>query len=168
MESISAIMSRRSIRIFSDKPVEPHYADLLLRAAMQAPSAKNKQPWQFYVIRNRQMLNHLCEVHPYGKMLAEASFAIVVCGDKKIEALESYLLQNCSAATQNILLAAHSYGLGSVWLGIHPREDRIDAIREVLKMPEEIFPVSMIAIGYPGEVKLPDDRYLPERVHYVD
>lgn len=168
MESIQAIMSRRSIRKFSEKPVEQHYAELLVRAGMQAPSAKNKQPWQFYIIRNREMLNYLCDVHPYGKMLAEASFAIVVCGDKKIEELESYLLQNCSAATQNILLAAHSYGLGSVWLGIHPREDRLTAIREMLKMPEHIFPISMIAIGYPGEDKIPEDRFIPERVNYID
>jgi nitroreductase len=101
-------------------------------------------------------------------MLAEASFAIVVCGDKKIEEVESYLLQNCSAATQNILLAAHSYGLGATWLGIHPREDRINAIKEVLNMSEDIFPVSMIAVGYPGEEKLPEDRFLQDRIKYID
>jgi nitroreductase len=165
METLKAIFTRRSIRKYSGGPVTDEQLEVLLRAAMHAPSARNKQPWHFVVITDKDILYKLGGTHPYGKMLMDAGAAIVTCGDKTIEEMDSYLLQNCSAATQNMLLAAHDLGLGAVWLGLHPREDRLAAVKEMLNLPENILPVSMISIGAPDESKERDDRYLVERVH---
>ena len=139
--------------------------EILLRAAMQAPSARNRQPWHFIVIKDAKVLRQLAIAHPYGKMLAEAGAAFVICGDRNLEPMESYLLQNCSAATQNLLLAAHDLGLGAVWLGLHPRQERINAIRSILKFPDHILPVSLISLGYPDEKKDEQDRYRVDRIH---
>lgn len=165
METLKAIFTRRSIRKYSGNRVTDEQLEVLLRAAMQAPSARNKQPWHFIVINDKKVLNEIAENHPYGKMLQEAGAAIVVCGDRTIEEMDSYLLQNCSAATQNLLLAAHDLGLGAVWLGIHPREDRIHSLVSILNLPGHILPVSMISLGSPDEVKEDQDRYLVGRIH---
>ena len=162
---MNLIRKRRSIRKYSGGQVSDKQLEVLLRAAMLAPSARNKQPWHFIVLKDRKILDHIAEAHPFGKMLTEAGAAIVICGDRTIEEMDSYLLQNCSAATQNMLLAAHDLGLGAVWLGLHPREDRIDAIRDILKFPGHILPVSMISIGQPDEIKEDPDRYLADRIH---
>jgi nitroreductase len=166
METLKAILSRRSIRKYFDRPVTDEMIRLLLKAGMYAPSARNKQPWHFIVVRDRKMLDRLAVAHPYGGMLLEAPLAVVVCGDRTIERMDSYLVVNCSAATQNILLAAYDMGLGSVWLGIYPREDRIRTLARILNIPEDILPVSLIAIGYPAEEKGDPERFLPERIHY--
>lgn len=165
METLKAIFTRRSIRKYSGEPIADEYLEIMLRAAMQAPSARNTQPWHFIVIKDRKLLDKLAMAHPYGKMLREASTAIVVCGDKTLEKMDSYLLQNCSAATQNILLAAHDLGLGAVWLGVHPREKRMKAIGDLLNIPEHILPVSLISIGYPDEESQKADRFLLDRIH---
>ena len=165
METLKAIFTRRSIRKYSGNEVTDEQLELLLRSAMQAPSARNKQPWHFIVIKDRGMLKELATAHPYGEMLQQAGAAIVICGDRTIEETESYLLQNCSAATQNLLLAAHDLGLGAVWLGLHPREDRISSLKAILKFPDHILPVSMISLGQPNEVREDQDRYLVDRIH---
>ena len=165
METLKAIFSRRSIRKYSGQAIPYDYIEMILKAAMQAPSARNRQPWQFIVVTDRAILEKLSSAHPYGKMLKEASAAIVVCGDKELEQMESYLLQNCSAATQNLLLAAHDLGLGAVWLGVHPREKRIEALKQILVIPDHIIPVSMISLGYPDEEKTETDRFMADRVH---
>jgi nitroreductase len=164
MDTLKAIFSRRSFRKYSGKEVSDADLDTILKAAMYAPSARNKQPWHFVVIRKREILDSLGTAHPYGKMLTEVNAAILVCGDLNLEESESYLLQDCSAATQNILLAAHELGLGSVWMGIQPRMDRISAVRALIRLPGHIYPVSLIAIGYPDEEKEQPERYLAERV----
>ena len=165
METLKAIFTRRSIRKYSGTSITDEQLEVLLRAAMHAPSAKNKQPWHFIVIKDKKTLKAISEAHPYGKMLTEAGAAIVICGDRTIEELDGYLIQNCSAATQNMLLAAHDMGLGAVWLGLQPREDRVAVIKSLLKFPDHILPVSMIALGIPGEVREDQDRFLLERIH---
>ncbi|MGD0709648.1 MAG: nitroreductase family protein [Bacteroidales bacterium] len=166
MDTFDAIYSRRSIRKYESKAVEPEKIQKLLTAAMYAPSARNTQSWQYIVITERSVLKTIMDVHPYAQMLAEAPLAIIVCGDKTMEPNEGYLNTNCSAATQNILLAAQASGLGSVWLGVYPRQERMKGIAGLFMLPEHIIPISLIALGYPAEKKMDPGRYMPERVHY--
>lgn len=166
MELWDAILTRRSIRKFKSNAIPEELIEKILRAGMQAPSARNKQPWHFVVVRDREMLNKISDVHPYAYMLKEAPVGIVICGDSNIETTIDYIVQDCSAATQNMLLAAHDFGLGAVWLGIYPREQRVNALRELLDIPQNIIPISMIAVGYPDEEKSYEDRFKPERIHY--
>ncbi|MGB9604105.1 MAG: nitroreductase family protein [Verrucomicrobiia bacterium] len=167
-KNLDFIFGRRSIRVFLPGEVTDEQVKILLEAAMAAPSAVAKDPWRFVVIRNRGTLRRIADVLPNGKMLADAAVGIVVCGD--IEAAHdrqlSYLLQDCSAAIENLLLAAHILGLGACWLGVHPRENRIKAIKQILGLPEQVIPVSAIAIGKPGEIKEPRTRYSADKVHY--
>lgn len=166
MELWEAIITRRSIRKFKSTPIPSELIEKLLRAGMQAPSARNKQPWHFVIVTERDLLDKISVVHPYAYMLKEAPLGILICGDKNLEITVEYIVQDCSAATQNMLLAAHDFGLGAVWLGIYPREPRIKALRKLLNLPENIIPISMIAVGYPDEIKSPEDRFKPDRVHY--
>ncbi len=160
---IHTILSRRSIRSYTPQPVSKQHIQTLLEAAMAAPSASNLKPWHFVVVVDRQMLNNLAELHPFGKMLFEAPLCIAVCGDRAIS--ERYWVQDCSAATENLLLAAVALGLGAVWLGAYPKEERITAIRTVLGIPDAIVPLNLISIGHPAEKKEPRTQYDEERVH---
>ncbi len=165
MDALQVIMARRSIRSYSNVPVSDEAVETLLRAAMHAPSAGNQQPWHFVVIRDRATMERIMAVHPYAKMLAEAPVAILVCGDENIEDFKGYWVLDCSAATENILLAATAMGLGSVWLGIYPRHERVDEIRKIVGLPHNITPLALVPIGYPNESKPSHDRYDAERVH---
>ena len=161
------IFERRSIRKYKQGlTIDSKTINFLLDAAMSAPTARNRQPWQFVVISRKELLAELAQVHPYGKMLADASLAILVCGDLRLDEMESYLVQAGSAATQNLLLAAHSVGLGAVWLGVHPRKERTEDIRRLFKLPSEIIPISLISIGYPDEEKPRNQNFRTDRVHY--
>jgi nitroreductase len=166
MDVIQALMGRRSIRRYTQEPVPDETVKKLLQAAMNAPSAGNGQPWQFIVIRQREILDAVPSIHPYSQMLREATLAIAVCGDLSLEIYKGFWVQDCSAATQNILIAAHGLGLGAVWLGFYPLEDRIAGLRRLLSLPEKIVPLSMVSTGWPAERKAPAMRYQPERVHY--
>ena len=166
MDALDMLLSRRSIRKYGDKNVEEHKLQAMLRAAMAAPSAGNQQPWQFVVIRDRHTLDRVCEFHPYAQMCHEAALAILVCGDTGLERHEGFWVQDCSAATQNLLLAAHAQGLGAVWVGVHPREEREQALRALFQLPDGVIPFCLVAVGYPGEAKLPADRYQSTRVHH--
>ncbi len=166
MEILEGIITRRSIRKYTDKKISDDQVQMLLKAGMYAPSARNQQPWHFLVITDRKVLNQLSEIHPYAKMLTEAQLAIVVCGDETLELSTGYWVVDCSVATQNILLAAHGMGLGAVWLGLHPREERKQAIRDFFKLPDHIQPLSIISVGYPNEIKEMPDRFKTERIHY--
>jgi nitroreductase len=135
----------------------------LLEAAMAAPSASNLKPWHFVILTDRQTLNDLAESHPHGKMLTEATLCIAVCGDMTIS--ERYWVQDCSAATENLLLAAAALGLGAVWLGVYPREERVAVVREVLGIPQAVVPLNLISIGYPAESKKPRTQFDDTRVH---
>jgi nitroreductase len=165
MEAYEAILTRRSIRAYTDQPIPDELIRKLLVAAVSAPSAGNGQPWQFVVITERAVLDALAELLPFGKMLHQAPLALAVCGDAKGAAREGYWVQDCSAATENLLLAAHALGLGGVWLGVYPREDRAAGVRKILNIPEQITPLCVISLGYPAEPSASVDRYREERVH---
>ena len=164
---IDNIMTRTSIRAYQDKPVEDEKVQQLLKAGMAAPTAVNKQPWCFIVVKKRELLQQLADSLPYAKMLTQAPLAIVVCGDlTKALPEEGYWTQDTSAATENILLAAHGLGLGAVWTGVYPRRDRVKAVTEILRLPGNIIPLNVIPVGYPAESPVPKDKWKPENVHY--
>jgi nitroreductase len=160
------IFKRRSIRKYKDMEVEEEKIEKLLKAAAAAPSAGNEQPWHFVVIRDRDKLNHLAEVHPYAKMLKDAPLAVAVCGDLNKQRHEGFWVQDCAAATQNILLEAVALDLGAVWIGAYPNEKREKVVSKTLGVPENIKTVSLISIGYPAEEKGETDRLSDEIVHY--
>ena len=166
METYHAILTRRSIRKFTDTPIEANILQRLLKAGMYAPSARNTQSWHFILITEREILDKIPDAHPYANMCLEANAVIVVCGDLDIEPSPEYNAINCSAATENILLAAHELGIGTVWLGVYPKPDRVEGATKLLGLPSKIVPISMIALGYPDEVKETPDRFLKERIHY--
>ena len=166
MKALEAIYTRRSIRKFTSKPVSNDLIQTVLEAGMFAPSARNQQPWHFIVITNKTLKDRLMKAHPYASMLSEAPSAILVCGDTDLELSSGYWPIDCSAATQNILLAAHASGLGAVWLGVQPRQERKDAIRDIFKLPANIQPFALIALGYPDEKKKTPERWKPERVYF--
>lgn len=168
METISAILNRRSIRKYLKKDIPEELIEQLLMAAMYAPTARNTQAWQFVVVTEKNLIEELSVRHPYAKMLKYAPLAILVCGDKLFEENETNLAINCAAASQNILLAATSLGLGSVWLGVFPKTDRMQPITELLKLPQHIIPVSLISIGWPDEEKPMPERFFKEKIHYND
>ena len=163
-ELIQTIFTRRSIRKYTAKQVGKQDIETMLQAAMAAPSASNRKPWHFVVVTDRRKLNNLAGVHPYGKMLFDAPLCIAVCGDTTISPRS--WVQDCSAATENLLLAATALGLGTVWLGVHPQENRVDPIRKMLNIPETIVPLNLISIGYPAEEKAPRTQYEEQRVHH--
>ena len=160
------IFERRSIRKYKDKKVEAEKIEKLLEAAAAAPSAGNEQPWHFVVIKDRKRLDHLAEIHPYAKMLKEAPLAVAVCADLNKQKHQGFWVQDCSAATQNILLEAVSLDLGAVWLGCHPAEAREKAVSEYLELPANFKTLSLIAVGYPAEEKGKTDRLSEDIVHY--
>jgi nitroreductase len=164
--NLGFIFGRRSIRVYSPGEVSEPVLTRLLEAAMAAPSAMTKDPWRFVVVRNKKTLTKLAALHPGAAMLASASVAIVVCGDldAAFERQVSYLLQDCSAAIENLLLAAHAQGLGACWVGIHPGEPLIKQVRGLLSLPAAFIPVAAVSLGQPGEQPAPRTRYNPANV----
>ena len=165
MDAMEAILSRRSIRRYTDEPVPDELVQQLLKAAMAAPSASNQQPWQFVVIDERRLFSEIMKFHPFSSMLAEAKVSILVCGDLHRESFKGYWIQDCSAATENILIAARALGLGAVWLGIYPREERAQKVQALLKLPDHIVPLGLISMGFPAETKPPSNRFDASRIH---
>jgi nitroreductase len=165
MDALDAIFTRRSIRKYADKKVSEETIQKLISAGMSAPTARNLRPWHFLAITERKILDDIPKIHPYSQMLKEAPLAILVCGDKTINPEVGYIVEDCSAATQNILLAAHALGLGGVWLGVWPKDERVKPIEKMFSLPENIVPVALISIGYPNENKDAPDRYEPAKVH---
>ena len=163
------IATRVSVRSYLDKPVEDAKIEQLLRAGMAAPSAMNKQPWHFVVVTDKQQLAALAKANPYAGMAAKAPLAIVVCGDMN-KALSGkareFWVQDCSAATENILLAANAMGLGAVWTGTYPSEERVKAVSKVLQLPKKLVPLNTIVIGYPDGENTPKDKWKPANVSY--
>lgn len=166
MECLDSIMSRRSIRHYTSEPVADGDVELILRAAMAAPSAGNQQPWRFVVVTDRAQLEALSHATPYSRMIATAPLAIVVCGDTRAEKHPGYWVQDCSAAVQNALVAANAVGLGAVWIGVHPIAERVDTVARLCAVPEGIVPLAILSIGHPAETKPAADRYDPQFVHH--
>lgn len=162
---MKAIRSRRSIRHYTDQAIPAEMERQLLDAAMCAPSAGNERPWHFVVIRDREILDSIPNYHPYANMMPEANMAILVCGEQGLEKHDGYWVQDCAAATQNILLEAEDIGLGAVWLGVYPTEDRVTALRSLLGIPEEVTPFALVALGFPAERKPVPERYDEARIH---
>lgn len=161
--AIENILSRKSVRKYLDRKVEDEKVKLLLQAGMAAPTGKDVRPWEFAVVTDRNILAALAEALPYAKMLNDAPMAIVVCGDSVKSA---YWYLDCSAATQNILLAAEAQELGAVWTAAYPYEDRMNAVITQLNLPEHILPLCVIPVGYPSKEYHPRDKYDETKIHY--
>ena len=167
--AINNIMTRTSIRQYTDEPVSKADIETMLRAGMAAPTAVNRQPWHFVVINSKEKLAELAGDNPRGGMLKKAPLAIVVCGnmDKALPGQgNGFWVQDCSAATENILLAANAIGLGAVWTGLYPDVNRAGAVAKVLKLPETFIPLCTIVIGHPAEQPAPKDKWKPENISY--
>lgn len=162
---MEAIFNRKSVRKYKNIGISDEIIETLLKAAMQAPSAGNEQPWEFIILRNKETLRKITEFHTYAEMLFNTDVAIVICGDLSKEVFEGYWVQDCSAATENILIAAESMNLGAVWLGVYPMEDRVAALKELLKLPESVIPLAIVPVGYPDEEIAAMDRFNAERIH---
>ena len=160
------IRKRRSIRQYTDQKVPDEIITKLLEAAMCAPSAGNQQPWQFIVATEKELLKKISATHINARMVERASIAILVCGDLSRETHKGYWMIDCAAATENILLEVTGHNLGAVWVGIYPREDRVKYLKNLFKLPENIVPFAVIAIGYPAEQKEPNKKFDEGRVHY--
>jgi nitroreductase len=165
METLKAILTRRSVRNYRSDPVPEDIIQNLLRAAMSAPSAGNEQAWQFIVVTERALLDRIPAIHPHAQMLTEAQAAVLVCGDLQREEHQGFWVQDCAAATENLLLAAHDQGLGAVWVGIYPRKERILSFRELFRVPETVIPFALVPVGYPTEPARAEDRFETARVH---
>jgi nitroreductase len=168
MSKKDLFFSRRSVRAFTDAPISREQLQDLLSAAMSAPSACAKDPWRFHVITNKKLLAEIAEALPNGKFLAQAPAGILVCGDIAVAHGNelSYMLQDCSAAIENLLLAVTALELGACWLGVHPRSERIEYLKALFNLPENIIPLSVIALGHPQKVPAPRNRYNSEYVNW--
>ena len=164
-----AIATRRSIRMFDKtRPVGEDQIERMLRAAMAAPTAVNKQPWEFVVVTDKATLSALSKVHPHARIENGATLVIAVCGatDNGLDGrAKEYWIQDCSAATENLLLAAHGLGLGAVWCGVYPMEERIAPISEILAIPEGYMPLNLVTIGYPAVHPAPKDKWNEAKIH---
>lgn len=166
MDVLEAILNRRSIRQYTDQAVSDDVIETLLKAAMYAPSAVNKQPWHYIVFRDRETGEKIISFHQNASMLRQADAAILVCWDEELQHDAGYGPVDCSAATQNILLAAFGLGLGSVWIGLYPRIQRMEAIHSLFGLPKNIRPFSIVALGYPAEEKKMPSRFNRDRIHF--
>ena len=165
MDTLQAILTRRSIRNYTDEPISDEHLHNIIEAAMYAPSANNRQPWHFVVIDDREQLDKIPAFHPYAGMVKKAPLAVAICGDTRLEPAQGYLALDCGAAAQNMMLAAHSLGIGSCWLGIYPREQRMEAVTELMELPRHILPIALIVLGIPNEIKSTPNRFRPDRVY---
>jgi nitroreductase len=163
---MDAIYKRRSIRRFKNEPVDEETLITFVKAGMNAPSAGNQRPWRFVIVTERAILDEIPTVHPYSSMLKEAFAAILVCGDMELEERKGYWVQDCAAATENILLEIADRGYGGCWLGVYPREDRVEGLRRLLGIPDHIIPLSLIAVGVPAEKKPPKNEFDRSRITF--
>lgn len=169
MDALKAILGRKSVRRFSDRPLERENLVTLVRAAMSAPSAMDTRPWAFVVVTGREKLEALAAGLPYAAMTAQAAAAVVVCGllsRCRPDSPADYWVQDCSAATENLLVAAEALGLGAVWTGVHPRPERVELVRRILGLPEDVVPLNLVPLGYPGDDFSPKDKFDPGAVHW--
>ena len=166
---INTIMTRVSVREFTGEKISNAQLDTLLRAAMAAPSAINKQPWAFIVVTDEEKIAALGEALPYSRCSNKPAVAIIPCGDlsKAIEGeMANFWINDVSAATENLLLAAHAMGLGAVWTGLHPDMNRAKMVQDMLGLPEHIIPLCVVPVGVPAEKPEIKDKFKPENIHY--
>ncbi len=161
---METILNRRSIRKYLDKKVSQKDIKDILKAGMSAPSAGNQQPWHFIVIDDRDILKKISNIHPHADMVKNAPVSILTCGNTEDKKHEGFWVQDCSAATENMLIAIQDKGLGGVWIGIYPRKERVHNFKKMFKIPDKIIPFSLIALGYPAEEKPPADRYHKSKI----
>ncbi|NVN94573.1 MAG: nitroreductase family protein [Bacteroidetes bacterium] len=167
-DAITTILNRKSVREFTGKMLTNETLDTLAKAGMAAPSAMNKQPWVFILINDRKTLNLMADSLPSAKMLYKAGGAIVVCGDQKknIAGNELFWVEDCAAASQNILIAVESLELGAVWTGVFPDNKKMATVRTILEIPSDVIPLNVIAIGYPSGKDVPKNKYKKENIHW--
>jgi nitroreductase len=166
MELLDALLDRRSIRKYKNTPLPEEFLYTILKAGMYSPSAANTQPWEFILIQKRETLEKIGNLHPHFGMAREAAAGIVVCGNLNLEKYPGFWMQDCAACTQNMLLAIHGLGLGGVWCGIHPIEEKIMGFKRIFTFPEKVIPLSFIAFGYPDQTLARPERYKAERIHH--
>ena len=166
MDVTKAILSRRSIRKYAKEPVPDEDIEALLNAAMHAPSAVNERPWHFVVIKDRKIRDAISRISPTAPMVKYAPVAIAVCADKNLEKIPGLWALDCSAATENILLAATARRLGAVWTAVYPFEDRIEGIKELLNLPANVIPLCVVPVWHPAETPAPVDRFNPSCIHH--
>lgn len=165
MDAIECIQTRRSIRRYKRNAVSGAVLKQLLESAMCAPSAGNEQPWHFIVLKDPEVLKRIASFHPFATMASSAPVAILVCGDPRLEKHKGFWVQDCAAATQTLLLAAHALGLGGVWVGVHPREERVKGFRALLKIPDHVVPFALVPLGVPDEKTGKVERLREDRIH---
>lgn len=166
MQILETVLNRRSIRAYTDEPVPRETIERLLAAAMSAPSAADEQPWQFIVIDDPHILENIPGVHPFTPGSGHAPAAVLICGDLSLLRTPGFWVQDCAAAAENLLLAAHGIGLGAVWMAVFPLEDRIRGFRTLFSLPDHIVPFALVPVGHPAEEVPPADRFCEDRIHY--
>ncbi len=168
METLKAIQTRRSVRKYEKRAVSDEMVEQLLAAAMSAPSARNQQPWEFIVIKDRSMLDAIPAFSPFARMVAHAPLGILICGDTRDLPSPGFWVQDCAAATQNLLVAAHALGLGAVWTGVYPMsltDGRVIGFVKHCQLPEGVVPLAFVVVGYPAEMPQQQNRFERRRIH---
>jgi nitroreductase len=168
VDALEAIQTRRSVRKYEKKEISDEIVDKLLSAAMSAPSARNQQPWEFIVIKYREMLEAIPTFSPFAKMAAHAPLGILICGDTRDLPSPGFWVQDCSAATQNLLIAAHALGLGAVWTGVYPMDPmdgRVTGFTKLCRLPRGVVPLAFVVVGYPAETPPTQNRFDSHRIH---
>lgn len=163
---MNSILRRRSIRQYTGQKIQDEHIKKILEAAMSAPSAGNEQPWHFIVVKDAQTLERLSQTHRHASMIKQAAVAIVVCGDLNREIKKGMWVQDCSAATENILIEVEELNLAAVWVGVYPREDQVEYVKNLFNLPNPIIPLSIVSVGYPAECFEPTNRFDESRIHY--
>jgi nitroreductase len=162
---MDTILKRHSVRSYSSEPIDDATIEKIVHAGMAAPSAMGSKPWHFIVISDRDKMNAIVRIHPYAQMLPQAQRAILVCGDISAEILPDFFQQNCAAATENVLIAAASFGLGSVWVGLYPNENYRRDFKKLFSLPDGIEPFALVPLGFPNHALEPSNRFDASRVH---
>lgn len=162
------ILTRRSIRRYTDEPISKEDIEKLMRAAMAAPSAKNAQPWEFIIVQDKEKLQKMSRLTPYARPLMNAPLGIVVLGNLEVNEFLEYCMIDASAATENLLLAAHEMGLGGVWIGMYPKPANFEKFNELFNVPEHVQPLWMIALGHPSGEGVIIDKYNETKIHFED
>lgn len=165
MDIFEALLTRRSIRKYTDEKIGDEDLHKILDAAMHAPSARNEQPWHFVVVRDPAIREVLSKTTPYTHMAADAPVVIVVCGDLDQDKAEGMWVQDCAAATENLMLAARGLNIGTVWCGVHPVGNREEHVRKALNLPEKIIPFNLVCMGHPAQDFRREERFNKDRVH---